>query len=328
MRKSPLLISILAALSGCQSSHADKACLELAPERACPPADKVEPKQLSLPGQCGDDLEITEVVSGGTRETITADDGSEHPSCCYTVEVVDHDPQGACVVGRPYYEANQARRAPLRAEGSSPDAPCERATAWARAGADEHASVAAFTRLALQLLAHGAPSDLLRPVHQAALDEIDHAELCWSLARRFGAAVVAAGAFPFTQPVAVDVTLAELASDAVREGCLGETLGAHLAAIAAELAPEPGVKAALQAIAVEEAAHAVLSYRIVAWALCTGGSTVKAAVQAAFAAPWPKADVAELALRANVPVALLSAAATQGVAQILEPARDSLLAVA
>jgi len=78
----------------------------------------------------------------------------------------------------------------------------------------------------------------------------------------------------------------------------------------------------------EEAAHAVLSYRIVAWALSTGGAPVAAAVRAAFEAPWPRVDVAELALRAKVPVPLLSEAAEQAVAQLLAPARDCLLAAA
>jgi hypothetical protein len=122
------------------------------------------------------------------------------------------------------------------------------------------------------------------------------------------------------------VTLTELAADAVREGCLGETLGAHLAAVAAELAPEPEIRAELAAIAREEAEHAVLSYRIVAWALAVGGPDVRAAANAAFAAPWPEADLAELALRANLDEALLRKAAAEGVAEVLEPARARLLA--
>jgi hypothetical protein len=70
----------------------------------------------------------------------------------------------------------------------------------------------------------------------------------------------------------------------------------------------------------------VLSFRIVAWALAVGGAEVLAAVRAAFEAPWPRADVAELALRASVDEALLERAAAEGVTDVLEPARDRLLA--
>jgi hypothetical protein len=330
VRKSSLLLSILAAVSGCSNSYETEGCLMRDPELACPAAAEVNPDQLTLRESCVGRSEVTEVLSEGTRKNVFSDT-PPGDSCCYKVEVVDVDEDHQCpIAGRPYFEAGEARRAPLERRAGSGDDPCasdsRRAVAWASAGADEHASIAAFTRLALQLLAHGAPSDLLRAVHQAAIDEVAHTERCWALARRFGGAPVAAGAFPFTESVAVDGTLAALAADAVREGCRGETLGAHLAAAAAELASEPEVKAALGAIAAEEAEHAVLSYRIVAWALRAGGAEVKAAVVAAFAEPWPRLDVEELALRANVEVALLRRAADEGITEVLVPAQTRLLA--
>jgi len=323
MRTSPLLLSILAALTACETHHAE-GCM-LVPESAtsCPPGKDVDPEHLFLNGECG--VEITDVDSDGTLKPLGGDTASDEPACCYTVMVKDSDPLGECMVGRPYREGAVALRAPVRSTTAAGRA-SERALAWERAGAEEHASVAAFTRLSLQLMAHGAPNELLRDVHRAALDEIGHAERCWSVARRLGGGSARADRFPFTEPVTVDVTLATLAADAVREGCLGETLGAHLAAVAAELAPEPEVRAELAAIAAEEAEHAVLSFRIVAWALRTGGDAVRARVRAAFDAPWPRADLAELALRANVDEALLRTAASDGVANVLEPARDRLLA--
>jgi hypothetical protein len=326
MRTSPLLLAIAAALSGCSKSYHDTGCMTVAEEAtACPAGKNVRPEQLHLPGQCGDDLEIVDVDSDGSIRKLTADSGTESTACCYTVKVVDSNPMAECVVGRPYYEGEQILRAPVR--GSARQVridPRTRAAAWAASGADEHASVAAFSRLSLVLMAHGAPTELLRDVHQAALDELSHAELCWSLARRFGATVDGAGAFPFTEAVAVQAPLAVVAASAVREGCLAETLGAHLAAAAAELASEPAVKSALSSIAAEEARHAVLSFRIVAWALQVGGAEVEVAVRAAFEAPWPRHDVAELALRANVAVSSLERAAEEGVREVLEPARALL----
>ena len=79
-------------------------------------------------------------------------------------------------------------------------------------------------------------------VHQAALDEVGHAERCWQLAETFGGAKPAAAAFPFAEETRVRVSLAELAAATVREGCLAETLGAHVLGVAAEHAPEPEVR--------------------------------------------------------------------------------------
>jgi uncharacterized protein YdbL (DUF1318 family) len=324
--RSSLLVSIVAALSACTSSHHGQGCMNVSPEtKTCPPGKDVRPEQLFLRNECGDDLEIVDVDSDGTLEPLGGETGSEQPVCCYTVRITDSNPMGQCSIGRPYREGGVSRRAEVRSVAVDVT-PSERAAAWERAGAEEHASVAAFARLSLQLMAHGAPGELLRDVHRAALDEVGHAERCWDMARRLGSSSSGAGPFPFGANVAVDVTLAELARDAVREGCLGETLGAHLAAVAAELAPEREVRAELAAIAREEAEHAVLSYRIVAWALAVGGSEVRAAVVAAFATPWPEADLAELALRANVDETLLRRAAAEGIVEVLRPARDQLLA--
>jgi hypothetical protein len=194
------------------------------------------------------------------------------------------------------------------------------------AGSGEHASVAAFARLSLELMALGAPSSLLRDVHQAALDEVKHAEQCWELARVFGGAEVRPGPFPFQTSPNTNIGLAQLAASAVREGCLAETLGAHVLSVAAEHAPEPAVRAVLQSMAEEEARHAVISFRIVAWALRSGDANVSASVHAAFAAPWPSVDVRELSLRSHVDVQCLAAAAEQGVTEVLTPAAARLLA--
>ncbi|HEX6272291.1 MAG TPA: ferritin-like domain-containing protein [Polyangiaceae bacterium] len=324
MRNNPLLLAILGALAGCSETFRDTGCMEVPAEQTtCKSEASVEPGDLFLPNKCGDDLEISEVLGPGKRGTTNLETGSKE-TCCYPVEVVDHDPDAECMVGRPYFEDGTARSAPLRSRAPAPAS--ARAVAWANAGRGEHASIAAFARLALQLLRHGAPAELLRGVHQAALDEIRHSEVCWSLSERFGAGAVTAGDFPFAGPVAVDISLAELAAAAVREGCLAETLGAHVTDVAARRASDPFVREALRSIADEEATHAVLSFRIVAWALAVGGDDVMAAVRTALRKPWPRLDVAELALRANVDAAELRAAASEGVRDVLEPAVARLLA--
>jgi hypothetical protein len=69
------------------------------------------------------------------------------------------------------------------------------ASSWLADALDEHASVASFACFSMQLLALGAPPDLLRATQRATIDEIAHAEMCFGLAsayadRRLGPGVL------------------------------------------------------------------------------------------------------------------------------------------
>ena len=61
------------------------------------------------------------------------------------------------------------------------DADSVQARKWLAAALAEHASVASFSKFALELLAVGAPASLLQRAHQAALDEIRHAQLSFDV---------------------------------------------------------------------------------------------------------------------------------------------------
>jgi hypothetical protein len=132
----------------------------------------------------------------------------------------------------------------------------------------EHASIAAFAKLSLHLLALGAPPDLVRDAHQAAMEEVDHAQIAFSLASAYGGAPL--GPAPFGEAASLSLertTLAALVEETLMDGCVGETAAAVEAACAAESATAPTVAGALRAIAAEEADHAELGFRIVAWAV-------------------------------------------------------------
>lgn len=333
MRQSPLLAAILAALAGCAGTEtrAGSGCMDVpSSQTTCPAKAEIKEGQLYISGyaECGD--QIDELTGDGKREDgfrTLSPSGMVVPvsSCCYPVEIVHHDAYCG-TPGRPYFEDGRVVLAPLcSSRGRAEREPSPRAVAWARAGAAEHASVAAFSRLALELMALGAPSDLLRAAHQAALDEVGHAELCFALAEASGYARVSPQAFPI-RDVKLAPSLAALARAAVREGCLSETLGAEVTLTIAELAPDPEVRAALSSIAREEATHAVLSFRIVAWALQVGGVDVERAVRAAFEEPWPTLDTEELALRAEVSRERVAEATVRAVNEVLAPAAARLLA--
>ncbi len=136
---------------------------------------------------------------------------------------------------------------------------------WARDAALEHASVASFCRLSLQLLACGAPPDLVAGAQQSALDEVGHARLCYGLASRYALTPIGPGHLPPALPVTSDVVA--LATETFRDGCVGETVAAVMASQCATACERSPVRQALLQIATEEERHAELAWRILKWAL-------------------------------------------------------------
>jgi hypothetical protein len=160
------------------------------------------------------------------------------------------------------------------------DAPTRDALAavWLRDALEEHASIAAFARFALHLLSVGAPPDLIAAAQRASVDEIRHARAAFALAQRYGGGDV--GPAPLRIDDALGArSLAEIAEVTAEEGCVGETLGALLAAEQARIATDPTVQRILRGLARDELRHAELAWRFARWAIETGGDDVLAAVE-------------------------------------------------
>ena len=214
-------------------------------------------------------------------------------ACCYYADVI---PYGSCGFGRPFTVAGAARLAPTRARADWSAAASPRladldpatrralAAAWERDARYEHASVASFARLALELLAVAAPAELVRDAQQAMGDEIRHAELCFALAGAYAGAPLGPGPIPIDGALG-RASLAAMAAAAVREGCIGETVAALAALEARDAATDPAARAVLDAIVDDESAHAFMSWRLVAWAFRSGSAEVREAIAAAFASP-------------------------------------------
>jgi hypothetical protein len=136
---------------------------------------------------------------------------------------------------------------------------------YAQAALMEHASIAAFARFTLQLLALGAPASLVRQSVVATADEERHARACFALAARYSQEAISAGALDVNGALdAVD--LLEVVRLVIDEGCAGESIAALEAHAAADLATDASVKRTLSEIAADEARHAELAFRFVAWA--------------------------------------------------------------
>ncbi|MEZ4406626.1 MAG: hypothetical protein R3A52_09135 [Polyangiales bacterium] len=181
---------------------------------------------------------------GRVNVTVTA---SGMTSANYFEEVMEGD---CPVPGR--------RTEGLRA--ATPDAPDAVGRWLARAAHMEAASVLAFTTLAGELAALGAPEALVTAARRGADDERRHARVMGRLARRAGAVV---------PPVEVDAPVARsafaVALENAVEGCVHETWAAMEALAQSVTATREGVAAAMGPIADDEMRHASLAWDVAAW---------------------------------------------------------------
>lgn len=197
-------------------------------------------------------------------------------ACCY-------DLPRQCVppyVGRPLYDGDRllTAEAAARADWSAAlDGVSADARLWTEIGRLEHSSVASFARVALELLALGAPAELVADVQRAGLDEIEHARLAFAVARAAGAGDVGPGPLPV--PALSPPSFVSFAVATLREGCVEETTGAVVARELAAREAQPALRGVLERIAEDEERHAELAWRTLAWALAAGGAEVRAALR-------------------------------------------------
>lgn len=217
-------------------------------------------------------------------------------ACCYTWVIpcpggrAFRDDRGDAVV------AGSGRRRdwapPFAFEAGSLDAAARAALAehWTREALYEHASIASFAQLTLDLLAFGAPPALVASAQRAGLDEVEHAKSAFSLAAAYGGEPVGPTALAVTPCAAV--SLAHLARTTFIDACVGESVASAYLADRARTASDVELRALFATMADDEERHAELAWRIVAWALAEGGAEVAAALRES--ADEVAAELAEL----------------------------------
>jgi len=148
---------------------------------------------------------------------------------------------------------------------------------WLHDAQKEHASVPAFARVAWLLAAVGAPAELMCWAHRAGVEEIEHAQACFALAAGYGGRTFTVAPMHDLLRGGLDSRVDPrvlLATESLADGCQLEDFNADVAARCAEVCREPVTRAVLERIAVEERAHAELSWAIVAWLLATSPAVV------------------------------------------------------
>lgn len=139
--------------------------------------------------------------------------------------------------------------------------------AWIDMGIAEHASVAAFARFVLHLMSLGAPPNLLLEAIRAMGDEVEHARLCFGIARQFSGLTAGPGPLDLSGILDLVQDPSEILQAAILEGCFEETISAECARVAFSLAEDPTIRTTLARIAEDESRHADLSWRFVTWML-------------------------------------------------------------
>ncbi|MFO0675350.1 MAG: ferritin-like domain-containing protein [Polyangiaceae bacterium] len=155
------------------------------------------------------------------------------------------------------------------------------ADAWTHDAAMEHASIASFARFTLQLLAVGAPPEFVADAQRATADEISHAKMAFALATRFRGTPVGPSSLDVSG-VVLATSVENVVHAAVVEGCIGETIAALAAERALSFVKDPDTRRVLEIVARDEARHAELAWRFVAWVFARGGDSVTLAARDAF----------------------------------------------
>ena len=139
---------------------------------------------------------------------------------------------------------------------------------WREIAGLEYASVASFSRFNLQLMALGAPPELLLDTQRATIDEIEHTQLAYCMVSAYEGRPV--GPAPFELGgLSIETTPEAALRSLLDEACIGEVLGAAEAQVSAKNAQDPIVRRAFERIAHEESMHAGLAWRTLTWMLET-----------------------------------------------------------
>ncbi len=155
---------------------------------------------------------------------------------------------------------------------------------WAREAAFEHASIASFARVTLDLLAMGAPASLVGAAQRAGLDEVRHARIAYALASAYAGKALGPG------PLVDDVrrppaTLESIVREAIVDGCIGETAAALTLRQEASRAASAPMRALLERMADDEERHAELAFATVAWASREGGAAISRVIEQELSRP-------------------------------------------
>jgi hypothetical protein len=141
----------------------------------------------------------------------------------------------------------------------------------------------------MDLLALGAPPDLLSSAHRDGLDEIRHAQACLALAAAIDGGDSRPAPFGEARrarslPRSRTLALAGLAVDSLVDGVLHEGVSARVLARLARLTEVFEIRETIAQLAADEGRHAAHAWHVVVWCAREGGAPVLHALRGALTA--------------------------------------------
>jgi hypothetical protein len=172
------------------------------------------------------------------------------------------------------------------------------AETWSRRSAAEYLAVSTFAVLAIDLVAAGAPADVLSLCMRAGIDEVRHAELCLRMIEIYGGKRVMPPPGMSSLPDDPErPKLHQALANTMLVSCVSETYATTVLTATRDLTTDPVAHAVLTSIYSDEVMHARLGWSYLRYGIERGGA---GAIEAA---------------AAMVPVAL------RGVANVVERER-------
>lgn len=139
---------------------------------------------------------------------------------------------------------------------------------WIETAQGEHSSISAFSDLSIKLADLGCPPDLLKHAHQAAIDEINHAQLAFTLdaARNDNRAPQGPAAKRgLLGDAGHMLRVQKMAIETFTDGCLFEARSAQGLRKMVDEEPDETIRQEIQRTVVEEDSHVELAWKILEW---------------------------------------------------------------
>lgn len=156
--------------------------------------------------------------------------------------------------------------------------PAERsrlAETWTRRSAAEYLAVSTFAVLAIDLVAAGAPADVLSLCMRAGIDEVRHAELCLRMIEIYGGKRVMPPPGMSSLPDDPErPKLHQALANTMLVSCVSETYATTVLTATRDLTTDPVAHAVLTSIYSDEVMHARLGWSYLRYGIERGGQGV------------------------------------------------------
>jgi hypothetical protein len=146
------------------------------------------------------------------------------------------------------------------------------AETWSRRSAAEYLAVSTFAVLAIDLVAAGAPADVLSLCMRAGIDEVRHAELCLRMIEIYGGKRVMPPPGMSSLPDDPErPKLHQALANTMLVSCVSETYATTVLTATRDLTTDPVAHAVLTSIYSDEVMHARLGWSYLRYGLERGG---------------------------------------------------------